>query len=199
MTFEYESDGRESVSTMLEKLNGSMEDPIGWQCSCLQKKCGACAMVINGVPGLACSTFLKSLGRKIKLEPLSKFPVVRDLIVDRSVLFEQLKEMKIWLDEKKADAVDTEHRSFAAASCLMCGCCLEICPNFSLNSGHMGAIGIVNAYRIETAENSEEHNAEVKRHYTQKVFNTCGKSFSCIDVCPLGLPIEELMVRNIGF
>ena len=56
------------------------------------RKCGACAMLINERPRLACSTFLHTLkGSTITLEPLSKFPLVRDLIVDRSNLFENLK------------------------------------------------------------------------------------------------------------
>ena len=195
--YEYEADGRESVATMLEKLNAGLEEPIGWQCSCLQKKCGACAMVINGVPRLACSTFLEDTGRKIKLEPLSKFPVIRDLIVDRSFIFDQLKAMKIWTDGKAPKAAASDPLSFKAAACLMCGCCLEVCPNFSPASGHMGAIGMANAYRVERTEDDAAHVSDLKKAYTEKVFNTCGKSFSCIDVCPKGLPIEELMVKNI--
>ena len=68
-----------------------VELPIRFDCSCLQKKCGACAMVINGRPRLACDAALKEFVKKgqVRLEPLRKFPVVADLIVDRSILESQ--------------------------------------------------------------------------------------------------------------
>ena len=69
-------------------------------------------MRINGLPELACSTFLQSLkGKVIVLEPLSKFPVVKDLIVDRSVVFENLKKINLWLE---SDAYMTEYPIFRA-------------------------------------------------------------------------------------
>ena len=65
-------------------IDGIPVGEIAWECSCLQKKCGACAMRINGVPRLACDTKIGDLKSKtVTLEPLKKFPVVRDLIVDR--------------------------------------------------------------------------------------------------------------------
>lgn len=87
----------------LQDRNGQDTAPIRWQRSCLVRKCGACAMVINGVPSLACSTFLSALsGPVITLEPLSLFPVVADLIVDRSFLYDRLKDWQIWLDQPAA-------------------------------------------------------------------------------------------------
>ena len=58
-THEYESvtEG-DTVASALIAINKDLEDPIAWECSCLQKKCGACAMVINSQPKLACKTFV---------------------------------------------------------------------------------------------------------------------------------------------
>ena len=99
-----------SVATVLKELNsrtplkdnsGTIVTPISWECSCMVRKCGACAMLINERPRLACSTFLHMLkGSTIILEPLSKFPLVRDLIVDRSNLFENLKKLNLWLESE---------------------------------------------------------------------------------------------------
>ena len=98
--FEFDGSKNSSVATVLKELNsrtplkdnsGNIVTPISWECSCMVRKCGACAMLINERPRLACSTFLHMLkGSTITLEPLSKFPLVRDLIVDRSNLFENL-------------------------------------------------------------------------------------------------------------
>ena len=60
--------------------------------------CGACTMLINGVARQACSTLIDSLEQPITLAPLTKFPLVRDLKVDRQKLFEHLKRVHAWID-----------------------------------------------------------------------------------------------------
>ncbi len=104
-SFEYELKGRETVAGILEKLNdrpcltdieGRPAAKIKWECSCLQKMCGACAMVVNREPVLACSKFIDGDKlEKITIEPLTKFPTICDLCVDRSLIFESLKEAGI--------------------------------------------------------------------------------------------------------
>ena len=108
--FEFDGSKNSSVANVLKELNsrtplkdnsGNIVTPISWECSCMVRKCGACAMLINERPRLACSTFLHTLkDSTITLEPLSKFPLVRDLIVDRSILFENLKKLNLWLESE---------------------------------------------------------------------------------------------------
>ena len=70
--------------------DGKQTTPITYDSNCLEEICGSCAMLINGKARMACSALVDKLEQPIKLAPLSKFPVVRDLSVDRSVLFENL-------------------------------------------------------------------------------------------------------------
>ncbi len=70
--------------------DGKQTTPVTYDSNCLEEICGSCAMLINGSARMACSALLDHLDHPIKLEPFSKFPVVRDLAVDRSVLFENL-------------------------------------------------------------------------------------------------------------
>src|SRR5260370_35141326 len=77
--------------------DGKQTTPITYDTNCPEELCGSCAMLINGRARLACSALLDHLDHPIKLEPFSKFPVVRDLTVDRSVLFENLKKVKAWV------------------------------------------------------------------------------------------------------
>lgn len=204
--FNYEGGEDVSVAAVLHDLNsrdpleditGQKADPISWECGCMVRKCGACAMRINGLPRLACSTFLSTFkSPKVVLEPLSKFPPVRDLIVDRSVLFENLKKIHLWL---KSEAYMTEYTHiprFQSARCLMCGCCLEVCPNFSASGRFGGAAIPVNAYRILNEERDPQHRTEIAARYRQDYYEGCGKSLSCLDICPAGIPVEELMVRS---
>ena len=83
-----------------DKTPSASYRPVAWEHSCLQKKCGACAMVIDGIPRLACKTRLAECGETIKVEPLKKFPLVEDLIVDRSAMMDQLKKLSVWFDEE---------------------------------------------------------------------------------------------------
>src|SRR5215470_11494338 len=71
--------------------------PVTYDSNCLEEVCGSCAMLINGKARMACSALLDKLEQPIRLEPLSKFPVVRDLATDRSVIFENLKAVKAWI------------------------------------------------------------------------------------------------------
>ena len=74
--------------------SGKATAPIVYESNCLEEVCGSCAMLINGKAAMACSHLLRTPGETVRLEPLSRFPVVRDLMVDRRVLFENLKRVK---------------------------------------------------------------------------------------------------------
>src|SRR5579862_6115777 len=73
---------------------GKATTPITYDSNCLEEVCGSCAMLINGKARMACSALIDNLEQPIRLEPFSKFPVVRDLATDRSVIFENLKAVK---------------------------------------------------------------------------------------------------------
>src|ERR1035437_9879235 len=78
-------------------VDGTVTTPVTYDSNCLEEICGSCAMLINGKARMACSALVDRLEQPIRLAPLSKFPVVRDLSVDRSVLFENLKKVKAWV------------------------------------------------------------------------------------------------------
>src|SRR5436305_2420707 len=77
--------------------DGKATTPIVYDSNCLEEICGSCAMLINGRARMACSALVDQLEQPIKLEPFTKFPIVRDLAVDRNVLFENLKRVKAWV------------------------------------------------------------------------------------------------------
>src|SRR5215475_12388674 len=77
--------------------DGKQTTPVTYDSNCLEEVCGSCAMLINGKARMACSALVDKLAQPITLEPLSKFPIIRDLTVDRSVIFENLKRVKAWV------------------------------------------------------------------------------------------------------
>ena len=197
-------DPSEVVATALTRLNesedlrdkeGKTAPPIRWECSCLQKKCGACAMVINGKPGLACDANLSDLGTVVRLEPLRKFPAIEDLMVDRSVLFRNLEEIRAWLSKEAEPSEKKNPTAHEASRCLQCGCCLEICPNFMPEGSFFGMASMVPAARILT-QLPEDGRKTLAKDYKKHIYEGCGKSLSCRDICPAGIDIEELMSRS---
>ena len=202
-TFLYEGDGNLTVADWLSEINQSeaKADRIAWECGCMEKKCGACAMRINGVPRLACSVFLKDASKrgKILLEPLSKFPLVKDLIVDRSAMFDMLCTMKIWMQAKDQSRYGQDHDlQYKAGQCLQCGCCLEICPNFLAGGTFGGAAAMAEAYRAIEQNAPDAHRAEMVAAYHTHFFSGCGQSLSCRDICPMKLPLDEIQARANG-
>ena len=147
-------------------------------------------MVINGRPGLACAVRLEDLKGKIRLEPLRKFPVVRDLIADRSIMRENLKALRIWLEEEAINGdFNTEYQ---AARCLQCGCCLEVCPNFYPGGDFAGMAGAMPLTRIL----SQGDSPEARDLYRKHVYDGCGKSLACRDICPAKIDIDGMLARS---
>lgn len=181
-----------------EDLRDAEGDPafqIRWECSCLQKKCGACAMVINGVPRLACGARLNTLKDPVKIEPLRKFPVIADLTVDRSIMFENLKKLQLWFSENAAGKDKAMPTAYTASRCLQCGCCLEVCPNFDPEGKFTGMAGAVPMTRILT-QLPEEQKKSMTEAYRKYVYEGCGKSLACRNICPAGLDIDELLLTS---
>src|SRR4051794_29642839 len=74
--------------------------PVVWEQACLEEVCGSCTLIINGKVRQACTAITDGLleeGETVTIEPMTKFPLVRDLIVDRSRMFDNLKRAKAWV------------------------------------------------------------------------------------------------------
>ena len=203
-TFFYNGDGNLTIADWLSEINQNeaKTDRIAWECGCMEKKCGACAMRINGIPRLACSVFLKDSAKrgKILLEPLSKFPLVKDLMVDRSSMFEKLRNMKVWTQEKVQSAYGQDYDlQYKAGQCLQCGCCLEVCPNFLADGAFGGAAAMAEAYRAIEQNEQDEHRTEMIAAYRTHFFAGCGQSLSCRNICPMKLPLDEIQARANGY
>ena len=206
-TIKYQAaNDEENVATVLRNLNATPElrdtegrevGEIHWQCSCLQKKCGACAMLINGLPRLACDTKLKDCreNRLLRLEPLKKFPIVRDLMVDRSSMMKNLRAIANWIEREAQLSEKVEELAYDASRCLQCGCCLEVCPNFEVGGKFYGAAAFVPASRV-LSELPKARKYQLVKRYKKRVYSGCGKSLACHDICPVGIDVESKLVNS---
>ena len=194
-TFDYDGDINISVITLLERLGR----PIEYSCSCLQGICGACAMVINSEPKLACKTFLNEEktvieNSEITIEPLSKFPLIKDLKVDRSILFDAMEDCELWLESDSTYHPKDLDFEYEMSLCLMCGCCTEVCPNYKLGD-FVGAPAAVSASKLVNQESDKDHLKSLKKNYKKRFFSHCVKSTSCEDVCPMGIPTQRAISK----
>ncbi len=132
----------QKIAALARSEDGQPAAPVAWDCSCLEEVCGSCTMLINGRTRMACSSLVDNLldeNDEIELRPMSKFPVVRDLCVDRSRLFRSLERVKAWVpvdgsyDHGPGPRVSPEEQedAYPLATCISCGCCLEACPQFT--------------------------------------------------------------------
>jgi succinate dehydrogenase / fumarate reductase iron-sulfur subunit len=179
---------------------GKATTPVSYESNCLEEVCGSCAMVINGKARMACSALVDSLEQPIRLEPMTKFPVVRDLAVDRSVMFENLKRVKAWipidgtydLGEGPRMAPDLQTKAYPLSRCISCGNCLEVCPQVNEHNQFIGA-AIISQVRLF---NMHPTGAMHARERLEAVMGPggvadCANAQNCVQICPKDIPLTE--------
>ena len=144
---EYEPDmnvvsALQKIAATAQTADGRQVAPVAWECNCLEEICGACTQVINGRVRQACTALVDRLlgenPEQIELRPMTKFPVIRDLVVDRSRMFSTLKKVKAWLPVDSyldmgpgpRQSQDNQQAAYELSKCMTCGCCLEACPQY---------------------------------------------------------------------
>lgn len=185
--------------------SGQKVAPVVWESGCLEEVCGSCSMLVNGYPRQACTALIepiiaKTSSRTITLAPLTKFPLVRDLIVDRSSMFESLKKVNAWIE------VDGTHHKgpgpkispakqkimYALSRCMTCGCCLEACPQVNDHSKFMGpaAISQVRLFNANPLGRTQKAR-RLQPLMGEEGINGCGKAQNCVKVCPMNIPLTD--------
>jgi succinate dehydrogenase / fumarate reductase iron-sulfur subunit len=186
--------------------DGKQTTPIVYDSNCLEEVCGSCAMLINGRARMACSALIDQLEQPIKLEPFTKFPVVRDLAVDRSTLFENLKKVKAWvpvdgtydLGAGPRQTAETQEVTYPLSRCMSCCCCMEACPQFNESTGFVGAAAISQARLF----NEHPTGKALKRERLQALMGDggvqeCGYAQNCVEVCPKDIPLTN-SISNVS-
>ncbi len=179
-------------------FDGTPTTPVTWDASCLEEVCGICTMVINGKVRQACSALVDQLGDEITLEPMTKFPLVRDLAVDRSRLFETLKRVKAWIPIDGTHALgpgprissEQQQIDYIMSTCFSCGCCLEVCPQINSKSDFIGAMAI-NQARLFNDHPLGKGTAKerLRALMAQGGIEDCGNAQNCVKSCPKQIPL----------
>jgi succinate dehydrogenase / fumarate reductase iron-sulfur subunit len=205
--------GMNVISSMMEiarnpvTRDGTPTTPITYDSNCLEEVCGSCAMLINGKARMACSALVDKLEQPIRLEPFSKFPVIRDLAVDRSVLFENLKAVKAWvpvdgtydLGPGPRVTMSDQEQAYPLSRCISCCCCMEACPQFNESTGFVGAAAISQVRLF----NTHPTGAALKRERLAALMGDggiqeCGYAQNCVEVCPKDIPLTRSISEVSG-
>jgi len=183
----------------VNRLGEATSAPV-WDQSCLEEVCGACTMVINGVVRQACAALVDELEQPIVLEPLSKFPLVKDLMVDRQRFFDDLKRCRAWLEVDGTHALgpgpkyseDLQQLRYALARCMTCGCCLEVCPQYGEERAFVGpaVLAQVRLFNLHPT-GAMQADARLEEMSRPGGLADCGNAQNCVRVCPKKVPLTE--------
>lgn len=179
--------------------------PVAWEQGCLEEVCGSCSMLINGRPRQACTALIHQLlessgSDTVLLAPMTKFPLIKDLIVNRDQMFTNLKKVKAWIEVD--DALDrgfgpkispkVQEAMYTLSTCMTCGCCTEACPQINARSKFIGPatisqVRLFNSNPVGKLMESER----LKPLMQEGGVSDCGNAQNCVAVCPKEIPLTE--------
>jgi succinate dehydrogenase / fumarate reductase iron-sulfur subunit len=184
--------------------------PPTWEAACLEEVCGSCTMNVNGHIRQACTALVEDVGElngdvlEILLEPMQKFPLVRDLMVDRSKMFDNLKKVHGWVPidgsyDLGMGAPQDDHirqLRYALSRCMTCGCCLEACPQVNDNSPFVGpaAVGQALLFNLHPVGKSLE-TERLDFMSSEEGITGCGNAQNCVKVCPKSVPLTRAIAE----
>jgi succinate dehydrogenase / fumarate reductase, iron-sulfur subunit len=178
---------------------------IAFRSNCREFTCGSCAMTINGKPSLACDTVLQD---DMRIEPLSRYPVLKDLVVDSSSVPERYKELRLWPECNrskdgggcssskdwtiKKDVAKRYRETYSR--CIECYCCLDACPaSHSDQSPYYGPLYMLQLGRaMEHPADEADRVAEAAK---ESGMWFCINCYECASVCPMQLNPAEVVGR----
>jgi succinate dehydrogenase / fumarate reductase iron-sulfur subunit len=188
-------------------VDGEQASVPAWDAGCLEEVCGSCTMNVNGHVRQACSALISELldsDNTVTLEPMTKFPVIRDLFVDRQRMFDALKQVRGWvpidstqdLGPGPRESQENQAERYALSRCMTCGCCLEACPQFQQDTDFIGPQAIAQALYFNEHETGQALADErLDALMGPGGITDCGNAQNCVKVCPKDVPLTEAIAK----
>jgi succinate dehydrogenase iron-sulfur subunit len=196
--YDVECDSGDRVLDALNKVKWYQDGSLTYRRSCAHGICGSDAMRINGRNRLACKVLVSEVGRKVTIEPLMGFEVVKDLIVDMDKFFDAYKSVKPYLIAGEAPAMAERLQSPAererfddTTKCILCAACTTACPITWTNDQFVGPAAIVNAHRFIFDSRDEGSQERLRILNQQSGVWRCRTIFNCTDACPRDIEVTR--------
>jgi fumarate reductase iron-sulfur subunit len=164
--------------------------------------CGACGMLIDGRPGLACRTLTRDLGTEITLAPLPVFRLVGDLSVDTGAWMQGMSErLETWIHARGPDPdlgaleermePELAEQIYELERCIECGCCIAACATAQMREDFVGAVGLNKIARFRLDPRDARSDADYYELVGDEtgVFG-CMTLLGCEDACPKNLTLS---------
>jgi len=200
----YEIDVTEGMTflSVLQKIKEDIDPTLTFRQFCRAGICGTCAVTINGFPKLACREQVlpyAMLEEEVTLEPLDKFPVIRDLAVDTSDMVDELKRLRAWIREYSGEVripPELSRRIEKSADCILCLACQSHCPQV-LEQEYLGPLYFAKIYRFLEDPRDRSGDLRLRTAVHKGNLYHCLSCNKCNNVCPKEVEpatlIRELM------
>jgi succinate dehydrogenase / fumarate reductase iron-sulfur subunit len=202
------------VLDALIQIKAATDSTLTFRRSCREGICGSCAMNINGVNRLACTTPMQDLHGDIRIYPLPHMPVVKDLVPDLTHFYAQYAAVKPWLqtrtpappDRERLQSKEEQEKIDRPAACILCACCSTACPSYWWNSERfLGPAALLAAYRWIIDSRDEATGERLDELDDPFRLYRCHTIMNCTDVCPKDLnparaiaEIKKMLVERAG-
>ncbi|HMR42638.1 MAG TPA: succinate dehydrogenase/fumarate reductase iron-sulfur subunit [Saprospiraceae bacterium] len=219
-TYQVEANEPMSFLEMLDVLNEQLihekKEPVAFEHDCREGICGACSMVINGYPHgpmagtTTCQLHMRHFknGDTITIEPYraKAFPVIKDLVVDRSS-FDRIIQAGGYISVNTGQAPDGNAipvekdvalEAFDAAACIGCGACVAACPNGSAMlfvSAKVSHLGLLPQGHVEHSKRA----INMVKQMDLEGFGNCSNVTACEAECPKSISVENIARLNREF
>lgn len=182
------------VLDALNYIKDQLDGTLSFRWSCRMGVCGSCGMMVNGEPKLTCATFLTQyLPGPIRVEPLSNFPVVRDLVIEMSDFMSKLQSVKPWIVRRQEQPVSAgeylqtpeqldHYKQFSM--CINCLLCYAACPVYGLDQHFVGpaALALAQRYNLDSRDEGSAERLEILSQH-EGIWG-CTFVGECSVVCP---------------
>ena len=190
-TYLLDADPTDTVLGLLLRINREFDSTLSFRFACGVIKCGECGVVVNGTPCLACEKVVES---EMKIEPLPKLPIIKDLVVNRREVFEGILRMFPLLSECQQGYPPydpTTYDSFVRLTkCFECLICQSSCPVYEGESGSfIGPLGL-----LWMAQTSICRPSRISRDEIVKVLSGCLRCGACSEACPCS---EDILTQSL--
>ena len=177
-------------------IKDNLDATLSYRWSCRMGICGSCGMNVNGYPRLTCSTHLREFRAGMTVEPLSNFPVIRDLVVDIDDFMGKLKSVKPWIVRQleqplgageflqSANQIDN-YRQFS--QCINCMLCYAACPVYGMENEFLGPAAIALARRYNNDSRDQGSEERVRVLAASEGIWDCSFVGECSAACPKGV------------
>ncbi len=190
-TYEVVPQSHMSVLEALLAIQDEQDPSLAFRYACRGAICGSCAMSINGKLDLACRVQLKNIKTdRVVIEPLPKFEIIKDLVVDMDRFWEKYERVQPWLhgelSGEKESLVSEEDREKIDqfVNCILCGICNASCPVIASNENFTGPAALAKLERFLGDSREDRGPETLRQEATHDGVFGCHTVTRCIETCP---------------